>query len=76
MLDPAMAAFNAEMRAQPRPRSASTRRVAIDNMTSAGASELARRIRSFWRDVGFDIAVEIVHAGAPPNHRFTAFATI
>jgi hypothetical protein len=65
MLD-AMQAFAAEMRARPRPRRASTRRAEqIDNSSSCGAAALARRIKAFWADAGFDITVEVIHAGGP-----------
>lgn len=66
-LDPMMAAFESEMLARPRPpRRASTRRNAeIDQSSPAGAAELGRRICAFWADVGYDIRVEIVHAGGP-----------
>jgi hypothetical protein len=66
MLDRAMAEFQAEMRAKARvrPRRASTKRNAeIDPSSPAGAAELGRRIVQFWTDVGYEIRVEVVHAG-------------
>jgi hypothetical protein len=66
MLDPAMAAFDAEMRARPRPpRRGSTRRAEIDQSSPAGAANLARRIKAWWAAAGYDIRVEVVHAGGP-----------
>jgi hypothetical protein len=66
MLDPMMAAFESEMRARPRPRRVSTKRNAeIDQSSPAGAAELGRRIVQFWADAGFDITVEVIHAGGP-----------
>jgi hypothetical protein len=52
MLDPAMRAFDAEMRARPRPRRASTRRGGeMDNSSSAGrraqGATLAELARSY-----------------------------
>ena len=65
MLDHAMAEFQAEMQAKPRPprRSSTKRKAEIDQSSPAGAAELGRRIRAFWAAVGYDIQVEIVHAG-------------
>ena len=65
MLDPMMAAFESEMLARPRPpRRSSTRRNAeIDPSSPAGAAELGRRICAFWSDAGYDIRVEVIHAG-------------
>jgi hypothetical protein len=67
MLDRAMAEFQAEMLARPRPpRRASTRRNAeIDQSSPAGAAELGRRIVQFWAAVGYDIQVEVIAAGGP-----------
>ena len=68
LFDPAIAAFDAEMRARPRPpRRGSTRRAElIDNSSAPGAAELGRRIRAFWPDAGFDnITVEVIRAGGP-----------
>jgi hypothetical protein len=67
MLDPALQAFDAEMRTKLRPRRASTRRGAeIDSSSAPGAANLARRIKAFWADAGFDnIRVEVIHAGGP-----------
>jgi hypothetical protein len=66
-LDPMMAAFESEMRDKARlrrPRRASTKRNdKIDQSSPAGAAELGRRIVQFWTDVGYDIRVEVVHAG-------------
>jgi hypothetical protein len=66
-LDPLMAAFDAEMRPKPRPpRRASTRHSGeIDHSSSCGAAALARRIKAFWADAGFDITVEVIRAGGP-----------
>jgi hypothetical protein len=66
MLDPMMA-FDAEMRARPRPsRRASTRRAEqVDNSSAPGAAELGRRVQAFWRTAGYDIRVEVIHAGGP-----------
>jgi hypothetical protein len=66
MLDPAMQAFDAEMRARPRPpRRSSTRRAdELDNLSAPGAQRLSEMIRSFWSAAGFDnIRTEIVHSG-------------
>jgi hypothetical protein len=67
MLDRAMQEFADEMRARPRPsRRASTRRSGeIDCSSAPGAAALARRIVQFWADAGFDITVEVIHAGGP-----------
>jgi hypothetical protein len=66
MLDPMMA-FESEMQAKSRPpRRPSTKRNAeIDQSSPAGAAELGRRIVQFWTDAGFDITVEVIHAGGP-----------
>jgi hypothetical protein len=67
MLDPAMQAFDAEMRARPRPprRSSTKRNAETDPSSPAGAAELARRIQAWWLAVGYDIQVEVIHAGGP-----------
>jgi hypothetical protein len=67
MLDPAMQAFADEMRARPRPprRSSTKRNAEIDQSSPAGAAELGRRIQAFWNSVGYDIQVEVIHAGGP-----------
>jgi hypothetical protein len=67
MIHPAMQAFADEMRAKPRaPRHASTRRSGeIDNSSAPGAAALARRTKAFWAAAGFDITVEVIHAGGP-----------
>jgi hypothetical protein len=67
MLDGGMAQFQAEMLARPRPpRRAGTRRSGeIDNSSAPGAANLARRIKAFWAAAGFDITVEVIHAGGP-----------
>jgi hypothetical protein len=70
MIDARMAAFDAEMRARPRPRRPiSTRRAEqIDNCSAPGAQRLSEMIRSFWSAAGFDnIRTEIVHSGGSPN---------
>ena len=63
-LDAMAQAFEAEMLAQERAgklRPASTRRTDdIDNLSAAGAERLARTIRKYWENAGFDVAVEIV----------------
>jgi hypothetical protein len=67
-LDPMMAAFESEMRvkAQVRPRRASTKRNAeIDQSSPAGAANLARRIKAYRTDAGFDITVEVIRAAGP-----------
>jgi hypothetical protein len=33
--------------------------------SAPGAAELGRRIQAFWASVGYDIQVEIIHAGGP-----------
>jgi hypothetical protein len=67
MLDPAMQAFDAQMRARPRPprRGSTKRKAEIDQSSPAGAAELGRRIVQFWAAAGFDITVEVVHSGGP-----------
>ena len=69
MLDPAMRAFDAEMRARPRPRPASTRRAEqIDNLSAPGAQRLSEMIRSFWSAAGFvNVETQIVHSGGSPE---------
>jgi hypothetical protein len=69
MLDPAMRAFDTEMRARPRPRRASTRRAEqIEKLSAPGAQRLSEMIRSFWSAAGFDnIRTEIVHSGGSPK---------
>jgi hypothetical protein len=70
MLDPAQA-FADEMRdkARPRrPRPAATQRAElIDNSSAPGAAELGRRIQAWWLAVGYDIQVEVIHAGGRPE---------
>jgi hypothetical protein len=69
MFDPAMQAFDAEMRARPRPRRASTRRAEqIDNLSAPGAQRLSEMIRSFWKAAGFDnVRTEIIRSGGSPQ---------
>jgi hypothetical protein len=66
MLDRGMAEFAADMKAKPRPpRRSSTRREQIDVSSAPGAANLARRLKAYWTDAGFDITVEVIHAGGP-----------
>jgi hypothetical protein len=67
MLDRGMQAFDAEMRAGPRPpRRASTRRAEqVDNSSAPGAAALARRIVQFWATAGVAIETEIIRCGGP-----------
>jgi hypothetical protein len=69
MLDPMMAAFESEMCHKARlrrPRPAATRRAELIDVSSApGAAELGRRVEAFWAAAGFDITVEVIHAGGP-----------
>jgi hypothetical protein len=66
MLDAGMEEFQAAMQAKARPRRASTRRSGeIDNSSAPGAANLARHIKAFWAAAGFDITVEVIHAGGP-----------
>jgi hypothetical protein len=69
MIDARMAAFESEMLARPRPprRSSTKRNAEIDQSSPAGAAELGRRIQAFWNSVGYDIQVEVIHAGGPPQ---------
>ena len=70
MLDRAMQEFADAMRdkARVRPRRASTKRNAeTDPSSPAGAAELGRRIVQFWNSVGYDIQVEVIHAGGTPQ---------
>lgn len=62
MFDPAMAEFQTEMRAGPRPRRASTRRAEqVDNLSAPGAQRLCQMIKRYWNAAGFDnIRTEIV----------------
>jgi hypothetical protein len=78
MLDAGMAEFQAEMLARPRPpRRASTRRSGeIDNSSAPGAAALARRIKGFWADAGFDITVRSSAPAARAKRRFMAFAAV
>jgi hypothetical protein len=65
MLDPMMTAFDAEMRAKPRPRPrrASTRRAELDNLSAPGAQRLAQIIKAYWDAAGFTVHHERVVAG-------------
>src|ERR1700719_3372040 len=68
MLDRTMEEFADEMRAKARvrPRRSSTKRgTEIDPSSPVGAAELGRRIRALWADAGYDIRVEVIHAGGP-----------
>jgi hypothetical protein len=68
MLDPLQQAFESEMKAKAtaRPRPAATRRAEqVDNSSAPGAAELGRRIQAFWAASGYDIRVEVIHAGGP-----------
>ena len=70
MLDPAMAAFDAEMRTRPRPpRRSSTRRgEELDGLSAPGALRLSEMIRSFWSSAGFvNVETQIVHSGGSPE---------
>jgi hypothetical protein len=64
MLDPAMQAFDAEMRARPRPRrGVISRNVEADNLSAPGALRLSRIIEAYWDAAGFTVQTEIVHSG-------------
>jgi hypothetical protein len=65
MLDASMQAFADEMQAKPRPRRAGTRRVEIDFSSAPGAALLARRIKGFWANAGYDVQIEVIHAAGP-----------
>jgi hypothetical protein len=70
MLDPLQQAFETEMKAKAtaRPRPGATRRAEqVDNSSAPGAAELGRRIQAFWSTAGYDIRVEVIHAGGRPE---------
>jgi hypothetical protein len=63
MFDPAMQAFDAEMRTKLRPRRpASTRRAdQLDNLSGPGAQRLCQMIKRYWSAAGFSsVETEIV----------------